>query len=88
MHDPNYPTQHLRSLSIYNLTDMGDSKLTASPHFKSCLSRISELRLKLWTTVGSYAAPLPQLFTPLHRDWLGPTAKNLTSLTFYGNILW
>jgi len=38
--------------------------------------------------IGEYPIPLPQIFTSLHRDWLGPTTRNLTSLKLYGNVLW
>lgn len=89
LYDPTCSTRpRLRSLSISNLTNVAHHILTGSPHVKFCLGQISSLRLKLLTTIKGYAAPLPELFTSLHRDWLGPSAEKLTSLTLYGNILW
>jgi len=89
LYDPTNSTRpHLRTLSICNLANVTHDILTGSPHVKFCLSRISELRLKLCINTNGYMAPLPDVFTSLHRDWLGPTAANLTSLTLYGTILW
>jgi hypothetical protein len=47
LNNPVYPTPNVRSLSINNLQNVNDPKITESDNFRSVLSRITDLRLKI-----------------------------------------
>jgi len=90
-----YPTPNVRSLSINNLQNVNDSEIVSSDNFRSVLSRLTTLRLKVvseWETVipgSTWRLPaMYQFFTELPQVWLAPCAANLTSLKPHVDCRW
>ena len=92
----NYESKHLltlRSLSIHNLQNFNDKRLTTHPSFNATLANLKALRLFIINESIDHAPEneldLPEVstfFSQLLGTWLTPATKGLTTLSlFAGN---
>lgn len=89
------PVSNLISLSIQNLQNLIDTRLTSSKNFIATISRLKELRLKIVTEEHEHAPETAwhdlevyDFCNKFPNTWLKPTQANLTSLTLQCDEYW